>query len=183
MSYSLRATCVAKIDVIETADQTTSPGSTDGGNSRTYDQYGQSSNLHGETGSFPEIGGQVADLSHTLSGVTTKDFDLTAVPWAGNVALNIDKTGKKLVGIEIRMAKGNNAGGVTFGPQGANGYALFGAAKTPIFFPGAMIVMFLADPVQESLTVNTPAVAAGAKDLRFTGADGDSWKCKAIFSE
>ena len=37
-----------------------------------------------------QIGGQVIDLSHELSGRTTKDFDLTAAPWARHKLLRID---------------------------------------------------------------------------------------------
>lgn len=183
MAYTLRALCIAKIDAVETVDGTTSPGSGEGGNARTYDQYGQSVNLHGSTGSYPEIGGQAADLSHTLSGGTTKDFDLTAVPWCGDVSKTFSASGKKLVGIEIQMNKGNNAAGVSLGPQGANGYDLFGAGNSLKLFPGAQCVLFYADPLQASLTLNTPAVGAGEKDVRFTGTDLDAWKCKAIFSE
>ena len=182
MSYTLRATIKAALDVRESADSTTSPGSAEGGNQRVYDQYGLDLSLSGDTGSYPEIGGQVSDLSHTLTG-TTKDFDLTAAPWAGDVSKTVDHTGKKLVAIEIQFHKSNNAAGVAFGPQGGNGYALFGAGLVPKFFPGAQVIVALADPVQASLTVNTPAVGGSSKDLRFTGAIGDSWKCKAIFSE
>lgn len=180
--YTLRATVNASLDVRETADSDTSPASAEGGDSRTYNNYGLSVSLHGESGSYPEIGNQVIDLSHTLSG-TTKDFNLTAAPWAGDLTDTVDMTGKKLVAIELQFHIDNDPAGVAFGPQGANGYALFGAGLVPKFFPGAQVVMALADPEQAELTVNTPAVAAGAKDLRFTGAIGDSWKCKAIFTE
>jgi hypothetical protein len=183
MPYALRATIRAALEVRESADDTTSPASAEGGNQRVYDQYGLDVALSGETGSYPEIGGQAIDLSHTLSGGTTKDFDLTAAPWCGDISTTVDKTGKKLVAIELQFDKGNNAAGVAFGPQGGNGYALFGAGLVPKFFPGATVIIALADPDQESLTVNTPTVGGSAKDLRFTGADGDSWVGKAIFTE
>jgi len=179
MPYSLNATVHAQLDVRELADAATSPSSGAGGNQRVYDQY--SLNLTLKSDSFPPVAGQAIDLSHTLTG-TTKDFDLTAAPWAGDVSKTVDKSTKKLVAIILRFAKGNNAAGVAFGPQGANGYALFGAGIVPVFYPGTELVLFLADPDQASLTLNTPAVAAGAKDLRFTGAVGDNWKCLGIFN-
>lgn len=182
MGYSLRATIRAALDVREIVDSDTSPASGAAGNQRVYDQYGLDLALSGDTGSYPEIGGQAIDLSYTLAG-TTKDFDLTAVPWCGDPSILIDKTGKKLVAIEIRFDKGNDAAGVAFGPQGGNGYALFGAGLAPKFYPGTTIVIALADPDQESLTVNTPTVGGSAKDLRFTGEIGDSWQAKAIFTE
>jgi len=183
MSKTLFASIACRLDVKERADPTLSPASDETGQTRTYDQYSIDLALSGNTGSFPEIGGDVIDLSFTLGG-TTKDFDLTAAPWAGDTGKTVDKTGKKLVAILIVMANANNAAGVTFGPQGANGYALFGAANVPRFYPGTTNLLVIADPAQAAaVTVNTPAVAAGAKDLRFTGTAADSWKCLAIFSE
>jgi hypothetical protein len=177
----LNVTCAAQLDVRETADSTTSPSSGAGGDQRIYNQY--SSNVTLKSDSFPPISGQAVDLSHTLSGGTTKDFDLTAAPWAGDISKTVDKTTKKIVGIILRFLTTNNAAGVTFGPQGANGHALFGAAVVPRFYPGDQVVLFSADPDQATaLTVNRPAVAAGSKDLRFTGTDGDGWKCLLIFN-
>lgn len=181
MSYALRTTIRAKMDVYESADSTTSPASGASGNQRVYDQYGLDLSLSGDAGSFPPVGGQAIDLSFTLTG-TTKDFDLTAGPWCGDPSILIDKTGKKLVAIEIQFHKNNNLAGVAFGPQGGNGYALFGAGLVPKFFAGAQVIIALADPDQASLTVNTPTVGGTAKDLRFTGTIGDRWKCKAIFT-
>lgn len=180
MGYTLTVTASAKLDIRETADSTASPSSGDGGNERTYNQYSLDAFLN--SASFAPVGGQAIDLSSTLSG-TTKDFDLTAAPWAGDVSKTVDKTGAKLVGIILQAAKGNNAAGVTFGPQGGNGYALFGAAKTPIFYPGDQVVLFSADPLLTSLTLNRPVVGASAKDLRFAGTPGDTWKCLAVFNQ
>jgi len=179
MGYSLSATFGARLDFREQADATTSPASSAGGNQRSYDQYSLDLNLN--SASFPPLGGQVVDLSFTLTG-TTKDFDLTAAPWAGAVTSTIDKSTKKLVALILRFAKTNNAAGVAFGPQGANGYALWGAGQVPVFYPGTQLVLGLVDPDQVALTLNTPAVAAGAKDLRFTGAVGDTWKCLLGFN-
>jgi hypothetical protein len=181
MAYELQVNVAAILTAIEKADGTTSPGSTTGGNQRTYDQYNVNVALQG-SGSFPTVAGQVADLSHTLVA-GTKDFDLTAIPWAGDVSKTFDASGKKLVALIYRFAIANNAAGVLFGPQGANGYPLFGAAIVPRFYRGWNGVRFLADPAQAANPTNDlPAIAAGAKDLRFTGTIGDAWKMFAIFS-
>ncbi len=180
MAYSLNATCAASLTVRESADTTTSPNSSSGGNQRTYDGANLEVNLHST--SFPPLAGEAVDLSGTLGG-TTLDFDLTAAPCARDVGETVDKSTKKLVGIIIQANKANNAAGLTFGPQGANGYALFGANKTVILYPGAQLVLFYADPTQAAaLTLNTPTVAAGAKDLRFTGTAADTWKALLIFN-
>lgn len=181
MPYTLNATCRAGLTIREQADTTTSPNSSAGGNQRTYDGGDLDVTLHAT--SFPPIGGEAVDLSWELSGGTTKDFDLTAAPCARDLSETVDKSTFKLVGIELQFDKANHASGVTFGPQGGNGYALFGASVVPRFYPGAQVLLFYADPTQAAaLTLNTPAVAAGAKDLRFTGTDGDSWKAKLIFN-
>jgi hypothetical protein len=184
MPHTLRATINARLDVTESADSTSSPGSTEGGNTRTYNTYGTGVQLSSNEGSYPQIGGEVLDLSCTIGSGLARDFDLTSAPWAGNVLININKTGKKLVALELQCPITNNAAGITFGPQGANGYALFGASKTIILYPGFFGTLGYADPDQAAeFTVGTPAVAAGAKDLRWAGANGDVVKCKAIFSE
>ncbi len=179
MAYSLEARLGAIFQARERADSTTSPGSATQGNGRTYDQYGIEAFLNAS--SFPPIAGQVADLSHTLAG-TTKDFDLTAIPWAGDVTKTFDATGKKIVAIILNFHRSNNAAGILFGTQGANGYGLFGTI-VPRFYPGFKQILFLGDPANTtSPTNNLPAVAAGAKDLRFTGAVADNWKCHVLFS-
>jgi hypothetical protein len=183
MPKTLFATISQQFTIQERADTALSPSSTESGLSRIYDQYNVDVALSGAATSFPQVGNDVADLSHTLSGGTTKDFDLTAVPWAGDTSETFDATGKKVVGWILRFAIDNAATGVAFGEQGGNGYELFGTA-VPVFYPGTNISFVIADPLQAtSFTVNTPAVAAGAKDLRFTGTDGDEWDCLLIFSE
>lgn len=180
MSYTLYATLMARLDVREVVDSTTSPASADGGNERTFNQYSLDGRLYAS--SYPPIAGAVVDLSFTLVS-TTKDFDLTAAPVARDKNVTVDKTGFKLVGMILRFAKGNNASGVTFGPQGGNGYALFGASKTPIFYPGDEVLICSYNPDQDAaLTINRPAVGASAKDLRFSGAASDAWKCLMIFN-
>lgn len=183
MSFSLLAAISSRLDIKETADSTTSPGSSGGGSSRTFDGYSLDVNLNSLATSYPQLGGQVVDLSCTIEAAGTKDFDLTAAPWAGDITKTVNLTGKKLVAILLRANKGNNANGVTFGPQGGNGYALFGASKTKILWPGLQQLDVIADPDQDAtFTVQTPPVAAGAKDLRFTGTSGDVIKCLAVFS-
>jgi hypothetical protein len=184
MAYTLQAHFQARLDVTEIVDATTSPASGGaGGNRRTYDQYGTDVNLHDGAQSFPEISGQAADLSHTLAAVD-KDFDLTAAPWAGDITKTFSALGKKLVAIELRFHKNNNAAGVQVGGHGANAYGLFSGTVKPVFYPGAALVLGIVDPTQAAaVTNNWPTVAAGAKDLRFTGTISDSWVCKLIFTE
>lgn len=155
------------------------PAAAEGGNSLTFDQYRLQAFLH--SASYPPIAGSVVDLSKTLSG-TTADFDLTAAPLASDPSKTVDKTGFKLVGLFIQTAITNNAAGLTFGAQGMNGYGPWGSVL-PTFYRGATQVLIYADPTQSAaLTLYTPTVAAGAKDLRWTGTAADVVKCLAIFN-
>lgn len=184
MSWTLQAALQMVLDVVEIADSTTSPGSNDAGNRRVYDQYSQRINLHSLTGSYPEVGNRVVDLSYTLGG-TTQDVDLAAAKWAGNVATTIDLTGKKLVALLLNFAKTNNAAGIDFGGHGANAYGLFGTTTKPKFYPGMSFSLGNFDAAQNgtSFSLALPAVAAGAKDLRFVGTAADVITGLAIFSE
>jgi hypothetical protein len=179
MSYTLQVQVSSRINVRETVDDDTSPLSVEGGNQRTYSEPGLDVTLSADT--EPAVAGEVVDLSWTLAG-SSKDFDLTAAPCARDSSETVDKSTAKLVAIQIQMSKDNNAGGVTFGPQGGNGYALFGASKTVILYPGANLNLVYADPDGEDVTLATPTVGGSAKDLRFAGTAADSWTAKLIFN-
>lgn len=181
MAYSLQAQIRMILDVIETADAADTPASGDGGNTRTYSQYSRELNLSGVTGSYPEIGNRVADLSKAIGGGGTVDIDLTAAPWAGNISTAVDFTGKKLVAILLKAPR-TNTGGITVAPQGGNGYNLFGSSGQITVSPGQQYLMSFGDP-SGSVTVTTPAVAAGAKDIRYTGTATETLQVLAIFSE
>lgn len=179
MSYTLRAQISILPILQEFFGNSNYVG--DGGDALTYDQLKLNVALHAS--SKPAIGGRVVDLSKTLSG-TTADFDLTAAPVAADPSVTVDKTGAKLVLLIVQTNIANNSAGLTFGPQGGNGYALWGASKTKIWYPGATDILVYADPLQATaLTLYTPAVAAGAKDLRWTGTSGDIVKALAIFNQ
>jgi hypothetical protein len=179
MTYALSAQVNLQLSLREEIDSDSAPLSEAGGNQRSYTQPKLVLSLNAD--SEPPIAGEVVDLSWTLSG-STKDFDLTAAPTARDPSETVDKSTKKLVGIILQFDPGNAAGGVTFGPQGGNGYALFGASKTAIFYPGTTIAMVLTDPDQETFTLNTPAVGGSSKDLRFAGTAADTWKAKLFFN-
>jgi hypothetical protein len=180
MSHSLRATLSARFDIREIADSSVSPASAEGGNQLTFTQYSIDAALNANT--FPPIGGRVIDISKTLSG-TTADIDLTAAPLAADVSQTVDLTGAKLVGLILRTNKANNPAGLTFGPQGGNGYALWGASKTLVLYRGKFHLEFYFDPLGVSLSLDTPVVGGSAKDLRFTGTSGDIVKGLAIFNQ
>lgn len=178
MAYTLKAQIQLLLNLQEFFGS--SNYATDGGNALTYDQLRLAVSLGGST--YPPIAGRVVDLSKTLSG-STADFDLTAAPLAADPSVTVDKSTFKLVGLFVQTNVNNNSAGLTFGPQGANGYALWGASKTKIWYPGATDFLVYAHPTQAAaLTLYTPAVAAGAKDLRWTGTSGDIVKCLAIFN-
>lgn len=187
MAKELFVTAQSRLDVQERQDAAASPASDEQGLTRIFDQYAAEVALNGS--SYPPVSGDLVDLSDELSG-TTSDFDLTAAPAAYDTSKTVDKTGKKIVGYQFRFAITNNAAGVKFGPQGANGYRLFGTevggsttGQVKTFFPGENGTIFIADPEQggDTVTVNTPTVGAGAKDMRFTGTAGDYWEFIAIF--
>lgn len=163
------------LDVTETIPSASSPLAASGGSTRRYDGASVSGATLGAS-TTPAVDGSPADLSHTLSGGTTKDFDFTAVPTANDVAVNADQSGKKLVALLVRTPSGNNAAGVTLQGNGANAYNLFGASGQITIYPGQSVLYSFVDAA-----ALTPTVAAGAKDIRFTGTDGDSWDAIAIF--
>lgn len=180
MAYTLQAQIRMILDVLETSDAADSPASIEGGNGRTYSGYSKELNLSGNTGSFPEVGGRVADLSKAIGGGGTVDVDLTAAPWAGNINTSVDFTGKKLVAI-LLAAPHDNAAAIVVAPQGANGYDLFGASGQITVYPGQQYLM--ASGADATFTVGTEAVGSGAKDIRYTGTAADTLQVLAIFSE
>jgi len=155
-------------------DATSAPGAPLSGRTDKFSAYNESFTLNAS--STPALTELPIDLSHTLSGGTTKDFDLTAAPLAEDITRTVDLTGFKLLALQLIFLAANNTAGVAFGPQGANGYDFIGSGIIPRFYPGARNQL-----VYYGAALATPAVAAGEKDLRFTGTDGDGWSCIAYF--
>lgn len=175
MATTVKLNITADLDGYETLSASESPAADDGGVNRIgFGDYKKRVQLTGST--TPDVSA-VVDLSHALSGGTTKDFDLTAAPLAREIGKTIDLTGLKLVAIQFNADDGNNASGMTLAPQGASGYNLFGSSGLVVLLPGMSLLLAMT----ATLAANTPAVAAGAKDLRWTGTDGDAIECIAYF--
>lgn len=183
MAYELRAQLAAICSIIETADETTSPASDEAGRTRQFSDYNTELVLHGNTGSYPEIGGPAADLSLVIGGGGTTDIDLTAAPQANDIARTKDFTGKRLVAL-IYYCPRTNVAAITLGGHGGNAYGLYGTTTKPTFYPGESGIKIFGDRDQASaFTSPMPAVAAGAKDLQAAGTATDVMKLMAIFSE
>lgn len=167
---TIKLNVTAALQGTETISSSESPASGSGGNTRQFNEYNQNGvALDGD--STPSGDTTPVDLSFTLSGAN-KDFDLTAVPTAKDVNNNIDLTGKTMVALLVKAASGNNASGITLeGEQtGGNPYDLrgpTGSGKITIY-PGMAVLYSFIDAATQ-----LPAVAAGAKDVRFAGTIGD----------
>lgn len=168
-------TAHAALSITETLSSAESPASSSAGNARKFDNYNAVVSLSNT--STPKADGPVVDLSTTIAaGPTPTDFDLTAAPQARDISEAVDCTAKKLVALKIRTAKTNNAAGMTIGPQGGNGYDLFGSGIVLTLFPGAELVF-----VYNAASTLHAAVAAGDKDIRISGAVGDHMDVLAQF--
>jgi ABC-type Fe3+ transport system substrate-binding protein len=172
---TLRATCTAMLDVLETIASASAPASpSDGvGNSRRFNLYNQNNKtLDGDT--TPAIDTAV-DLSFTFSGAS-ETVDLTAAPDAKDINDLIDLTGKKLVGL-IVYADPDNSGNTTMESGATNGYDFLGDAAYGLTLSPGMVHTFF----QLGAVAGTDAVAAGDKTLDFAGTDGDVIQCLALF--
>lgn len=115
-------------------------------------------------------------------GAGTTTIDLTsdahvqgAVDGSGDPAASEDLTGKRLMAIIVETPSGNS-GNVTIKPNAANGYDLFGASNTQgmEFPPDSHASIIYADS-------SLPQVAAGAKDIDFSGTQNDLVNCILVF--
>jgi hypothetical protein len=119
-----------------------------------------------ETGT-PLISGAPVSLTVTIAGPITLDFTaLAAAVLPPSATRTVDMTGKKLIGMHLR-AKSDNAAVITVTP-GTDPYPIFGTAKDIDVPPGASVALCFRD-VASSL----PAVAAGVKDVDFSGTNDD----------
>lgn len=170
---TITSTITGSLDTVEEISAADSPASGGAGNRRSFNQY-NSNNVQLTGTSTPAVS-KVVDLSHTLSGGTTKDWDLTAAPAARNINETEDLTGLRLVGIKINNTSDSNW---TIEPHPTtNGYNLFGNASGQVtLLPGARIQQWL-----EGVAANLPAVAAGEKVIRLTGVDTKAIEIIAVF--
>lgn len=118
--------------------------------------------------------GFVIDLSHTIPGGGTTDFDLTAAPLARDISKAVDLTGKKLVAAEIHN---NSDAAFTIAPGASNGYEVFGTNITRTIAPGER-VQFAFDGVD----TDRDAVAAGDKVITIAGTTGKTCRVLLVFS-
>lgn len=179
MPYTLQASCNSGVNVTETPDSATSPGSSTVGASRLYDNYQKSASLNAT--SKPPISGQVIDISATLAAVD-EDIDLLAAPWAGDLSKPYSATGLKLVAIEF-FCPAANVGPITLKPHPATTpYHLFGNATNMLALQKGTKGCIYLDAEGLSSYVNpNQAVGAVNKVIRRSGTIGDKLSCKLVF--
>jgi len=139
------------------------------------DAYNKTVQLN--SGTTPAVDIEPVDLSRTLAA-GTETVDLTSCPAARDVVEipDYDLTGKNLLGYIIRANSANNASGMTFGPNAANGYALFGTGNDLVLLPGESVTMIL-----DGVASGRPDVAAGAKDIDISGTVADQCDFLLLF--
>ena len=128
--------------------------------------------------STPAIDLQPVECSGTIPGGGNLDFDLTAVPDALDIAATVDLSLRRLIAIQLSFGVSNNVAGVTLGPNGANGYALFGGAVSLVLGPGTRFqqAFFGAASLRDQVGVSD-------KDIRFAGTSGDTFNCLLYFGK
>lgn len=169
-------TIQSALDAIITLSSIESPLSKEGGNTRRINNI-STSGLVLNGSSTPKVDVIPVDLSVTIPVGLTKTFDLTAVPSALDVSKNLDMTGYKLVAMKWISESANNDAGIEIAQGGSNPYFLWGTTGDKItVFPGMDVLYTFLN--HDSLL---PDVAAGAKDILLTGADGDIIKGVAYF--
>lgn len=165
---------VSAMTVKETFSAAESPASGNSGNTRTYKSYNSEVSMSATTSPNPD--GPVFDLSGTIAaGPTPVDFDLTAAPLASDINETADATGEKLLAIKIQ-APATNAGALTIGPNGGNGYDLFNQGDGIVLQPGEECLRHY-----NAANSGHDAVGSSDKDIRISGTAGDTWTCIAQF--
>jgi hypothetical protein len=118
--------------------------------------------------------------------VTSKDFtatatlDLTAAPKSGGGTQ--DLTGMKLLSLQLRTPD-DNAAAVTIEPGAANPYNFLGLANGQGLDlpPGFVLTLSYEDKDAVVAVAQTPAVAAGAKNITVTISGSDELHLTAVF--
>lgn len=175
MGRSITLAVVGSFYARESVDDNISPGSGASGNSRVFDQYGVNVQLSGT--SEPAVDGDVVDLSCTIPGGGTVDFDLTACPAARDVTLEeTNQTGRRLIAYCVKADRDNDDP-IAIAAGATNGYNLFGSAGKHSFFPGQTAQCVF----EENAEAETPLVASDAKILRVSGTAGDSVNILMVF--
>lgn len=151
------------VDILAAADNPAG-----GGTQRVaLDSYNKSASLDSST--TPAVETQPIDLSTTIPGGGSTDYDLTAAPAAIDLNLTVDATGKKLIAI-LANADDDNAGDITISPQGANAYNLAGGASDNIVLsPGESCMRWFTSKASQR-----DAVGASDKDVRVAGTAADT---------
>jgi len=176
MTISVEVALQAAMSARVNLSSTEAPAAGSNGSSVTLDGHNANTNLKSD--STPAITTEPADLSKTLASAT-ETLDLTSIPAARDTVQvpDLDMSGKKLAGIIVKAATGNNTGGVTIKPSSSNGYNLFGASKEIVVFPGGSMVLFTS-----GAAVNREAVGAAAKSIDLVGTVGDQVSIMALFA-
>ncbi len=178
MGYTSTLSANFRLSITETADDSISPASQDGGNSRIYDTYGLDVRLTADT--TPATHGAIPDLSHAIPGGGTTTFDLTACPAARDTNVEeIDLTGKKLLAWSIKAPIGN-ADPVTVEPGASNAYHLFGSSTAKIvLYPGQVVCSGFV----EASGLALPAVSGTAKTVKVSGTEADEINIIMVFGD
>lgn len=168
MSYSINAALDLGMNVQESADATTSPSSTSGGQgaTRIFDAF--NTLLQYTAGTYPPVSGRVVDL-HTVLASSPTDLDLTAIPSAADVSKAVDLTGLKVVA-GVLWAPKDNAGGIEISLPMADGYELFGGADDVVtLLPGQRLVFGLDGEQDDAFANPNVAVSGTHKLITLTG--------------
>lgn len=174
MTTKLSATVVAVGQTVQ--DLANSPSALQSGRTREYGRnYGGNYSLNAT--STPALDIEPLDLSGVIPAGLSLDYDFTAAPRVTDINQNLDMTNRRLVFMQLTFAATNNVAGMRLTGQGANAYPLFGAAATEVVFGPGQVISFgsLAAPSIDAL------VAAGAKDIRFSGAENDAFTALFYF--
>lgn len=108
------------------------------------------------------------------------DFDLTVATLARNTGDTVDLTGKKLAAWCFKAPK-ENAATLVIKPGVANGYNLFGSASDRLTLGPGRSVFSALDSETDPADLDTPAVAAGAKNIRVSGTVADKLQGFLVF--
>jgi hypothetical protein len=122
--------------------------------------------------------------SYTLTNGAPTTIDLTAVPSLQHDGVNVDCTGKKLLGIMLATDPANT-GTVTVNPHGTNGYDLFGASSLVILQRGEVLCTGMQKKTDGTLpTWGKDAVGASDKQIELsTSVTGSIVKIHMVFGD
>lgn len=116
---------------------------------------------------------RIVDLDVTLDASGYYELNLQGAPTTGAPDAGEDLAGLRLMHLEFETPS-TNAGAIVVKPAASNGYHLWGSTFA-VQFPAYTVagVLFRGRTL--------PTIAAGARLIRFEGAEGDTFKCKLSF--